>query len=192
MELLFTQYKSEIFFKRFKFFQTIFRLIFDEREGLLQLLKHCQSKTAIFSDIKIGKSSVETIPCFNPFIPNALFLYPLKTLENRKVFWCFQEVEKVCIENKCVNVIFSQIQYFILASGEGYHLERKLFPYKQNTTLEGRIVSIKFFKRSMLLLKKRHCDIKFHCLSTIQWKIRGMGQYVSPSLVLIPCKGHKK
>ena len=27
---------------------------------------------------------------FNPFIPNALFLYPLKTSENGKVFWCFQ------------------------------------------------------------------------------------------------------
>ena len=27
---------------------------------------------------------------FNPFVPNAPFLYPLKTSENRKVFWCFQ------------------------------------------------------------------------------------------------------
>ena len=25
----------------------------------------------------------------NPFIPNASFLYPLKTSENRNVFWCF-------------------------------------------------------------------------------------------------------
>ena len=24
----------------------------------------------------------------NPFVPNAPFLYPLKTPENRKVFWC--------------------------------------------------------------------------------------------------------
>ena len=32
------------------------------------------------------------VSCFNPFIivPNAPFLYPLKTLENHKVFWCFQ------------------------------------------------------------------------------------------------------
>ena len=36
----------------------------------------------------------------NPFVPNALFLYPLKTSENlkisenRKVFWCFQGLEK--------------------------------------------------------------------------------------------------
>ena len=31
---------------------------------------------------------------FNRFIPNAPFLYPLKTSENRKLFWCFQGVEK--------------------------------------------------------------------------------------------------
>ena len=30
----------------------------------------------------------------NPFVPNTPFLYSLKTSENRKVFWCFQEVEK--------------------------------------------------------------------------------------------------
>ena len=33
----------------------------------------------------------------NPFIPNALFLWLLKLSENRKVFWCFQGVEKGCI-----------------------------------------------------------------------------------------------
>ena len=40
----------------------------------------------------------------NPFVPNAPFLYPLKISENRKVFCCFQEVEKRCIENKWVKV----------------------------------------------------------------------------------------
>ena len=34
----------------------------------------------------------------NPFIPNLPILYPLKTSENRKVFWCFQGVEKGWIE----------------------------------------------------------------------------------------------
>ena len=37
---------------------------------------------------------------FNPFFPNATFLYSLKTSENLKVFWCFQGVEKECIGNK--------------------------------------------------------------------------------------------
>ena len=30
----------------------------------------------------------------NPFVPNALFLYPLKTSENCKIFWYFQGVQK--------------------------------------------------------------------------------------------------
>ena len=38
----------------------------------------------------------------NPFVPNAAFLYPLKTLQNRKVFWCFQGVEKGCFGNEWV------------------------------------------------------------------------------------------
>ena len=38
----------------------------------------------------------------NPFVPNAPFLYPLKTSENVKVFWGFQGVEKGCIGNKWV------------------------------------------------------------------------------------------
>ena len=39
----------------------------------------------------------------NPFIPNAPFLYPLKTSENHKVFWCFQGAKKGCIGNEWVN-----------------------------------------------------------------------------------------
>ena len=38
----------------------------------------------------------------NTFVPNAPFLYPLKTSENLTVFWCFQGVEKECIGNKWV------------------------------------------------------------------------------------------
>ena len=37
---------------------------------------------------------------FNPFVPNAPFFYPLKTSENRKVFWYFQGVEIGCIGNE--------------------------------------------------------------------------------------------
>ena len=33
----------------------------------------------------------------NSIVPNAPFPYPLKTLENRKVFSYFQRVEKGCI-----------------------------------------------------------------------------------------------
>ena len=41
----------------------------------------------------------------NRFVPNVLFLYPLKTSENPKVFLCFQEAEKGCIGNEYVNII---------------------------------------------------------------------------------------
>ena len=37
----------------------------------------------------------------NPFVPNALFLYPLKTSENR----CFQGVEKGCIGKNGLNSV---------------------------------------------------------------------------------------
>ena len=40
----------------------------------------------------------------NPFVPNAPFLYPLKTSENCKVIWCFHEVEKECIGNRWVKL----------------------------------------------------------------------------------------
>ena len=38
----------------------------------------------------------------NPFVPDAAFLYPLETWENRKVFWWFQGVEKECVGNEWV------------------------------------------------------------------------------------------
>ena len=41
---------------------------------------------------------------FNPFVPNAPFLYPLKTSKNRNVF-CFQEIEKWCIGNKWIKYL---------------------------------------------------------------------------------------
>ena len=39
-----------------------------------------------------------------PFVPDTPFLYLLKTSENRKVCWCFQEVEKGYIGNKWIKV----------------------------------------------------------------------------------------
>ena len=42
---------------------------------------------------------------FNPFVPNAPILYPLKNSENLTVFWCFQGVEKGCIWNEWLKEI---------------------------------------------------------------------------------------
>ena len=50
----------------------------------------------------------------NPFVPNALFFYPLKTSENRRVFGCFQGVEKGCLGNEWVNSVFSICNVSIL------------------------------------------------------------------------------
>ena len=47
----------------------------------------------------------------NPFAPNAYFLFPLKTSENRKAF-CFHGVEKGCIENIWVKDILCQSSQF--------------------------------------------------------------------------------
>ena len=43
---------------------------------------------------------------YNPFVLNAPFPSPLKTSENRTVFWYFQRVEKGCIENKWVKIFY--------------------------------------------------------------------------------------
>ena len=60
----------------------------------------------------------------NPFVTNVLFLYPLKISENRKVFGCFQGVQKGWIGYKWVkrpylfrlssiNFAFSILEYFV-------------------------------------------------------------------------------
>ena len=46
---------------------------------------------------------------FNQLIPNAPFLYPLKTSENGKIYWYFQGVEKGNIRNKWVNLIITNL-----------------------------------------------------------------------------------
>ena len=43
---------------------------------------------------------------FQPFVPNAHFLYPLKTFENLRVF-CFLGLDKGCIGNEWVNLTWN-------------------------------------------------------------------------------------
>ena len=45
---------------------------------------------------------------FNPFVPNAPFLCPLKTTENRRVFWWLQGVEKRFVGNSGLMISLSQ------------------------------------------------------------------------------------
>ena len=44
---------------------------------------------------------------FNPFVPNATFLFPLKTSENLKVFWYLKGVEIGYIGNEWVKQVTS-------------------------------------------------------------------------------------
>ena len=52
-----------------------------------------------------------------PFVPNATFLYPLKTSESLTVFWCFQWVEKGCIGNEWVIEILNGKLHFLYSAG---------------------------------------------------------------------------
>ena len=65
---------------------------------------------------------METI---NPFVPNAPFLYPLKTSANLADFGCFQGVEKGCIGNKWINV---KEKYFVQSIGNKWiNVKEKYF-----------------------------------------------------------------
>ena len=79
------------------------------------------------SDYKISKNitSYAFFLVFNSFVSNTLFLYPLKTSENRKVLLCFQGVEKGCIGNKWVKIAKSLQLSFKLVSSICYILPKE-------------------------------------------------------------------
>ena len=52
--------------------------------------------------VGMDTSKENKIRNFNPFVPHALFLYPLKTSRKLMVF-CFQRLKKGCIGNEWVN-----------------------------------------------------------------------------------------
>ena len=60
--------------------------------------------------------------CINQFFPNALFIYPLKTLENRKIFCCFQRIEKGCIGKKWINELLSIKHNIYKSFGDNYEV----------------------------------------------------------------------
>ena len=63
---------------------------------------------------------------FNHFVPNALF--HLKTSENLTVFWCFQVVEKGCIEKEWVNFSTVEAKNIYISQILLMTLSRKIFP----------------------------------------------------------------
>ena len=74
-----------------------------------KILKLCLEKY-ILESYHLFKGDIS----INPFVPNAPFLYPLKTWENLRVFWCFQDVEKECIGNNILIIILRAKLIFIV------------------------------------------------------------------------------
>ena len=77
--------------------------------GGWKLINSLNIKTEIWRRSVSGQTA-SLLDWFNPFVPKVTFLDPLKTLENLTVFWCFQGVEKGCIGNKWVKVLY--LEYF--------------------------------------------------------------------------------
>ena len=64
-----------------------------------KLSKRCYSEEGIFHGI-----SYYSFNCFNPVQSSVVLLYPLKTSENPKVFWCFQGLKQWNTRLKWVNL----------------------------------------------------------------------------------------
>ena len=78
----------------------------------------------------------------DPFVPNALFVYLLKTSENLTVFWCFQGLQKGYIGNKWIdsfhiNVPFPYLLKYQKTSGskEGKYVKKATGVKKANIDL---------------------------------------------------------
>ena len=65
----------------------------------------------------------------NLLVPSAPFLYPLKTSGNRKVFWCFQGVEKGCIENIWAKILSNIYDRVFLVKILNPFVPNASFPY---------------------------------------------------------------
>ena len=79
-------------------YECIVYLIVKQYLSVKQTDGGCLTPLGIFS-YRIPLISVPR-SLFNFDVPNAPFLYPLKTSENLAVFECFQEVEQGCIGNE--------------------------------------------------------------------------------------------
>ena len=96
---------------------------------------------------------------FTPFVPNASFLYHLKTSGNLKVFWWFQWIEKVCIGNKWITlkIVLGPVVHF-------YIIPKFFITHFFSITLTGVSLDIKYFSKLWLfqcnLIKFYECKRK--------------------------------
>ena len=104
----------------------------------------------------IGQNCVSVI---NLFVHNAPFLYLLKT-ENRKIFWCFQGLEKGCIGNGLMSTIESHFQPIVFLETLMVHAlwveqcQNIHFFNLSNLKMQLKFFCC-FFIRTIMLLKQR-------------------------------------
>ena len=87
---------------------------------ILILFGFCKKKNAKIRYLEIFEVDSWTIWYFEwhyalNMVPIASLFYPLKTLENLTIFWCFQGVEKGCIEDQKVKS-FVDGEYWIVGT----------------------------------------------------------------------------
>ena len=93
--------------------------------NVINLFKRHLSKDEI-SLLSKGLKFIPTPKHINPIVSNPPFLYPLKILESRQVFWCFQGVGKECIGNEWIN------KALIKEERESYGRKLRLIYYYRN------------------------------------------------------------
>ena len=91
----------------------------------------------------------------NPFVPNTPFLYPLKTSENRNIFWCFLGIGKGCIGNKWVKRTFK--------TGTRSRINELAPSNLSHSALNNRDITISNFSQKKPLPKKNLSKIKLGC-----------------------------
>ena len=98
------------------FIEISFKKALRKTQNTQYILKNYFNLFSNITILKLTNYSNENNGNVHPFIPNATFLYPLKTSEILAVFWCFHGVEKGHIGNKCVNKTLRKIPKFHVVS----------------------------------------------------------------------------
>ena len=79
-------------------------------------LKHKITQSPSYATERCPGSYIPLKWLFDPFVPNARFLYPLKISRNRR-FWCFQWVEKSAfVTNWLINHLIVIKKFYICNS----------------------------------------------------------------------------
>ena len=115
----------------------------------------------------------------NPFVPNASFLYPLKTSENRKFFWC----EKM-VKSQKEKYFFTLVLFYYFQT-EKQHQENKKISIKKTT-----IWLYQLTEKLLLLQKVKFSGNKYSWDSVLHYFLSVL-HYLFSMLNRQYCKGHR-